>query len=216
MKETDRTSAAATADAATIPNGKQRVISKKEMMSREGKEIDEKSVPAGIVTPKKEEEKEKEVEESKETVAGVNIPKEGRATGDKQVSSAYESVYSVQYPSTDERQEDESKKSKDKSGGILSGIFKGSKLKKSKSKGSKETSFDSGDEESRTVGNGKEGPKPTSTFVSYDAYADMKPAEQTATDIKLATMQFLDESRRLASEVHALDSGLDRLGSSRG
>ncbi|XP_058801309.1 titin homolog isoform X2 [Phymastichus coffea] len=68
-----------------------------------------------------------------------------------EASLGYDNKHNVQNSDqeTQDEPENESKKLKDKSSRIFSGIFKTPRLKKDKSKDSKEVSFDSGDEDTR-------------------------------------------------------------------
>ncbi|KAK2586999.1 hypothetical protein KPH14_010970 [Odynerus spinipes] len=196
-------------DSITLPHGTVQVVSEKEKMSKEGKEVDEKlaqdNVKEGVKTSQitKDSDGKIKTTETKPSI-GTDIPSKNKAeqdeksTSDKRIS-AYKDVYDAQHTSknSDEETTDTSKKSKDKSTGIFSGIFKTPKLKKGKSKDSKETSFDSGDEESKML------PISSSNKDSEIAFSDMK----------LATLNLLEDAKNTAAILHVPSESSEKNGS---
>ncbi|XP_050450693.1 ankyrin-2-like isoform X15 [Cataglyphis hispanica] len=228
IKQFDQTPAKTTTTTETVivlPDKKD-VVSEKEKLSKEGKEIDEKLVQGAIPTSvmqktvqvesvtrtdqkmsevkadmskekDKDKAKDKDKEKNKDTIVKSTKP------------SAYEDIYNVQHPTdnTDEKSDEETKKTKDKSSGIFSNIFKGSKLKKGK-KGSKDVSFDSGDEElpkaivtKVSEQQPEHPPEHPSSEIIDSSFDSRLPEIIVAPDVKLATVEFLNDSRRIAADV---------------
>ncbi|XP_046489658.1 microtubule-associated protein futsch isoform X15 [Neodiprion pinetum] len=194
--------------------------SEKEKLASEGKEIDEKLGIAVDQASQELKQKPKEIKgilkidstkiDVKETVSAAKPQEDPRV-------SAYEIIYNVQQDAEDnkDKAEKESKKLKDKSSGIFSGIFKTPKSKKLKSKDSKDVSFDSGDEDAKnstlkfledtrkTADSAHQPDRASSPVYQPSAPLDDQKSNPLR-NIKVSTAEFLDDTRRTAEVFQGL------------
>jgi len=218
IKQFDRSSPTKTVTtkemSVSVSPDKKDVVSEKEKQSKEGKEIDEKSArgaisaDTGVAQKITKTEIVTRVEQKKPE---IKAPTDKDKEKDKDIgaksakASAYEDIYNVQHraDSVEEKSDEEGKKAK--STGIFSGIFKGSKLKRSK-KGSKDTSFDSGDEEAKIVVTKTSEQQPDhpsdATMMNQHDISEKLADICTNVYVKRATMEFLHDCRRVAAGMH--------------
>ncbi|KAK0094455.1 hypothetical protein PV326_010824, partial [Microctonus aethiopoides] len=183
-------------DPVTMPADDKRT-SEKEKLSKEDKEVADK-------TPKSK--SKGKVNESKKDISSSKLGKDPKKIEGEPKKSAYDGVYNI----SSEQTKDDGKKK----GSIFGGIFKNPKLKKGKSKDSKETSFDSGDEEVRATTRefledtrkiaDQSMPAVSPTYPEFDSTKlicicpTKLPEQEPHRDPIWATADFLYDSRRSA------------------
>ncbi|XP_046435899.1 microtubule-associated protein futsch-like isoform X19 [Neodiprion fabricii] len=194
--------------------------SEKEKLASEGKELDEK---LGVAVDQASQELKQKPKEIKGILkidsTKIDVKETGTAAKPQEDPrvSAYEIIYNVQQDVEDnkDKAEKESKKLKDKSSGIFSGIFKTPKSKKLKSKDSKDVSFDSGDEDAKnstlkfledtrkTADSAHQPDRASSPVYQPSAPLDDQKSNPLR-NIKVSTAEFLDDTRRTAEVFQGL------------